>query len=241
MFRIFQDGRVEGYGVAGAIGKAVDISIEISFTIQRFAPQHFSHRIGIGCGAVDVGTIGRAYGIGKKLPFCSAVGTGCHDISITGPVIPAEHAGSELAMGGPGFMLPGFPAPEVHDLFCQGIGGIIVLTVFGGLVPGHGLKLFMTLPVISERLNEFRHAADLFVEYQIFYSEKGIDGRGIRNGFQGGKIDFGAALGHIQALFLTPLDQAGQVWRGKKVGPNRFRGFVDAHAFFNDINCLFFV
>ncbi len=42
-FRIFHYGRVEGYGVAGAIGEAVDIPMEVSFTIGGPTSQNFSH------------------------------------------------------------------------------------------------------------------------------------------------------------------------------------------------------
>ena len=75
------------------------------------------------------------------------------------PVVPAEHAGAELPVRGPGPVLPGLGAPQIHHRCGQASAVVVVPPVFRRLVQGQGLQLFVPHPVVPQRLDQLGHGA----------------------------------------------------------------------------------
>ena len=206
VLRVAQDGRVEGDGVAAAVGQQVEVLLPVALAVRGLAAQHLADRVDIGGRAVDVRAVGGADGVGEELALGAPVRAGGQDVGVGDPVVPAQHARAELAAGArwscASRSLPS-RAPSPACAMCVGL--VVVPAVFGGLVQRHGLQHLMPHPVVLQRLDQFAHGADLLVEDQVLDRQERVDRGGVGDRFDGDKAQLRAALVDVLPLSAQPF------------------------------------
>ena len=152
----------------------------------------------------------------KELTFLTPIGAGWQNIRVRNPVIPAQHARSELAICYAGAMLPGEFGPGFHHAQRHGIRLVIVTPIFGRFVDRHSLQHRMSFPVISQSLDQLSPGARLLIKHQVLDRQQRIHctGKGDR---LDGHSDRGPPV-HVLACSAQPRT----VWKDRAKA-NRWR------------------
>ena len=229
VFGVADQRRAEGHGVASAIGQGVVEAVPVSVAIRGLATEDLAHRVHVGCGPVSVGAVGGAQGIGQKLAVGTPIRAGGKDKAVGDPIVPAQHAGAELAAGVAALMLPGLCSPEVHHLAGHLVGLIVIAPVLGCPIKRLCLQCLVTFPVVLKGCDQLCHGAPLLFEDQVLDGKERVYGGGVGDGLDGAIEQLRSTLGDIQTFLGAAAHQTGEIGGGGETGHHFFSLFKEAH------------